>query len=756
MESGDITEIIITLRPTKLVFVVDPEEEGDFNRAIQASLLLWGGIYNPIIPAYKNFPRYWSDPYIPNLSADIVCKGYIRHFDPDVVVLCGNVAESQVPEHVKHRIRLDELARDLSQGGVPTIGTDLLEVLQSFAREEFRFVRKDGMKVILPSFADPGSMFLRSVFGEIPPETREKNFDEVLRLIEIDQPRISLDNFLETLVGVYEGKSPSPSSLSKYRIKKEKKSPLDRYALSVFVMNHDDSLDIVDFWNLRALGIEVIPVPFSLIGRDTTKDLLSHLIKHFLSLPGSDKSEIVFIRSRSISNNDFEVVKGFATSIINYPTIQHWYPIMWDENYNWASWPCSSLVADRQIREIRVRTSPFPDSAQFRSAPLPPPFLNPRVQRHFRYANDIKVLSFGCGGYDLEALLFDEKYISKLFQIWMPTDWLTRTEHLTVLPYGFAWDSIVFFLPKHQDAIEVVKAILEDHGWKNFNLSSSGKIASEMVELLGGLHMIDLIRNEKLIKFLNKYGKRDGFSIGDFQREVENKANLKKYIEAKIFKLGIRVQCPDCSQHLWFSLDELKYNLCCSICLSNFDLPTEDPRKIKWRYKIIGPFALPKKGDGAYSVLFTVYFLANFGLPATVPVFSFKVSNNRGKESEIDFMMIYRERHIQESYVLFGECKSYNDFSKKDVEKMGKIAESFSTNRAFKTVVVFSTMKDEFSEKEKKLLSSFVQNGKFDFLLFTKRELYSNILNIPNNFYPNVLRNLCDETLKQHLKIHET
>ncbi|QSR86637.1 hypothetical protein EM20IM_09175 [Candidatus Methylacidiphilum infernorum] len=149
MESGDITEIIITLRPTKLAFVVDPEEEGDFNRAIQASLLLWGGIYNPIIPAYKNLPYYWSDPYIPNLSADIVCKGYIRHFDPDIVVLCGNIAESQVPEHVKHRIRLDELACNLSQGGVPTIGTDLLEVLQSFARKEFRFSTNRAFKTVV-------------------------------------------------------------------------------------------------------------------------------------------------------------------------------------------------------------------------------------------------------------------------------------------------------------------------------------------------------------------------------------------------------------------------------------------------------------------------------------------------------------------------------------------------------------------------------------------------------------------------------
>ena len=63
----------------------------------------------------------------------------------------------------------------------------------------------------------------------------------------------------------------------------------------------------------------------------------------------------------------------------------------------------------------------------------------------------------------------------------------------------------------------------------------------------------------------------------------------------------------------------------CPICLSHFRLPTKNPRnEIKWSYKSLGPFALPKQAFGAYSVLLTVLFLTTYQRPATTPIFSFR------------------------------------------------------------------------------------------------------------------------------------
>jgi hypothetical protein len=86
----------------------------------------------------------------------------------------------------------------------------------------------------------------------------------------------------------------------------------------------------------------------------------------------------------------------------------------------------------------------------------------------------------------------------------------------------------------------------------------------------------------------------------------------------------------------------MDYELGCPICLSKFKLPTHNPRDIKWSYKSLGPFALPKQGYGAYSVLLAVHFLSSHHHPATTPVFSFH-ANRAGHEIEADFMMFYRD-----------------------------------------------------------------------------------------------------------------
>src|SRR5271166_1679566 len=105
MAFGDIT---LTLRPIKFALLVNPLERKALDRAIQTSLFLWGGVYNPIIPVYRRLPPYWSDLPSRRGSAAQICEAYLRTFDPDVVVLCGSVDKSIVPNSVQHVHTLDE------------------------------------------------------------------------------------------------------------------------------------------------------------------------------------------------------------------------------------------------------------------------------------------------------------------------------------------------------------------------------------------------------------------------------------------------------------------------------------------------------------------------------------------------------------------------------------------------------------------------------------------------------------------------
>jgi hypothetical protein len=158
--------------------------------------------------------------------------------------------------------------------------------------------------------------------------------------------------------------------------------------------------------------------------------------------------------------------------------------------------------------------------------------------------------------------------------------------------------------------------------------------------------------------------------------------------------LGIRVQCSVCEQRSWHPLDAMRSEIDCPICLSRFPLPIHDPRsELKWSYKSLGPFALPKQGFGAYSVLLTVFFLSTHHNPATTPVLSFRATKG-DKELEADFMMFYRSSAFweRETETIYGECKSFNSFAEKDVHRMRRIAEDNPD-----AVLVFATLAQEFS-----------------------------------------------------------
>jgi len=146
---------------------------------------------------------------------------------------------------------------------------------------------------------------------------------------------------------------------------------------------------------------------------------------------------------------------------------------------------------------------------------------------------------------------------------------------------------------------------------------------------------------------------------------------VENYTKAKIFNLGIRVQCSVCEQRSWHPLEAMRSEIECPICLSRFPLPIHDPRnELKWSYKSLGPFALPKQGFGAYSVLLTVLFLSTHQRPATTPVLSFRATQNN-KELEADFMMFYRGSAFweRETETIYGECKSFNSFTEKDIRE---------------------------------------------------------------------------------------
>ena len=79
----------VKLIPIKLAFLVNPEDKVSLQKAIEINTFLWGGMYNPIIPTYKELPAEWQDAQFENPNVQEVVSGYLYNFDPIYVIPMG-------------------------------------------------------------------------------------------------------------------------------------------------------------------------------------------------------------------------------------------------------------------------------------------------------------------------------------------------------------------------------------------------------------------------------------------------------------------------------------------------------------------------------------------------------------------------------------------------------------------------------------------------------------------------------------------
>lgn len=182
----------------------------------------------------------------------------------------------------------------------------------------------------------------------------------------------------------------------------------------------------------------------------------------------------------------------------------------------------------------------------------------------------------------------------------------------------------------------------------------------------------------------------------------------KRFIEQHMFELGFKLQCPECRQHSWFSVKDADYELKCPQCLTGFKLPQHNPKEIHWAYRTIGPFSLPHQAYGVYSVLLTLRFFSQLLDGATTPMFSFtakKVSTS----IEVDLGLFYQSSKFTPSRteLIFAECKTFGLFKRRDAVRMLSIAKEFPG-----AVLVFATLREELNEKEKEALKPVVNRGR--------------------------------------------
>jgi hypothetical protein len=709
----------IRSRPLRLGLLVNLRDKNSIEKAIEINSSVWGGYYNPLIPVFERIPQQWSNQLSRTPGAADIFLGYIRAFDPDVLVNC---TAAQPPNFVNSSglkvIPSIDIWKNDHWGELKAFWSiGIFDVLDHIFEKHFRFVEKfpHFVKLLAPVAKD--RLFWGAAFGLIPGPLQKLIVERFGKALDITKEKADFGTLKKIL------QSPNilyPLRIARYALEttNRRHSPWDRNNL--LFMDARKTLDIVDYWNLRASGRTVIPVPRQFLDNNELRLLIIDFLK-FANRPLKQNPEIeisgTFICSRS---ETFAEMEAYATQISagtkDPPklSLQHWYPRIWDD---WGRDADHVEPVGTYFEEQEIDLSVKSDRIHFQA--LIPEFVDPfGISDEPRYANDIQTRVYGSAEHVASVLppMAGHNVMRAISEIGSAREeWRVGRDGLVKL---VSWKSPGYLnLPLGHD---VFFAWLKDLGWE-VEASSPGLIAKQMFAQLGGWVAWF---NEHALRFLEEMsaGKRGsrGADINeirnrlvsadpDAQLRLSGKHLFDQLLDRKVFVIGHENQCPRCFRHSWHSLRDLDNTLTCPRCLHAYRADQAVP-KGKWRYKTAGPFSIDGYADGAYCVLSAInMFGHNLHSLALTPATSFRATKKPGGVLEADFGMLWREGNIkgESDGVIFGECKSFGKFEAIDFDRMNHIAAEFPG-----AVLVFATFRKDLEKSELAAIKSIAKRGR--------------------------------------------
>ncbi|MGA7848397.1 MAG: hypothetical protein WCA13_04755 [Terriglobales bacterium] len=740
----------VRVRPLRFAFLVEPKDKLGLQRIFEVNSSLWGGVFNFIIPLFKQVPGRYREKYFKTIPAKGMLKGLVEAFQPDYLVelKTGAAASYGIAFPEKRILAIGDLiARD--EQGRCKIGVDLRSVCDDLYRTTFRFVQRHPPDVIIPSSIEKRyNLLFAATFGFLP---------EAGPLADVSNVYVkALDGKRTVIKAVEFPKLFNHKYLYPLRATNHE---LDTFRNSwsidskLFYMDERSSFDLIEFWNLRALGWHVEPLPASLAPNliDYCNEFIKSVYRPFPP-PSNAYHHATMLCARSQSVEELqEFIKKLTWVPATHACLDHRVPRMWEE------WGRSADHAEPQTvehSEKSVDAYVIGDGLHLTSQPHDFAKDDRFCSLTAACANVLKSFSGGTPiipwKSDVAATLtrdFGEK-----------KTWISR-EGIVVLAGEHRFSSVL----RVPSPINIFSSMAESLGYK-LSLSPAGRTCKQIIDAVGGLMWIGIVaRSPELLKFIDRLAHEDlevelegeegeagkrkkvhkGFATLPQVIETLERTNagglptigghLNALIRSNVLKLGMALRCTECEYTSWFSLEGLAPELSCPHCLANFHFPSgSPPHRDAWAYRVIGPFTTGHFGGGAYCVATALHFLSEKIARTSNWVPSFTMRNAVGNEFEADFGMLAapsRFSHRSSPQLIIGECKSFNRFEQRDFKRAEEAADLFPG-----AVLCFCTFNETLDKSEIKGLTRLTKQGRKRMdvgkqmnpvLILTSRELFS-------------------------------
>ena len=715
--------ISLHLRPIRFVFLIRPDDQKHTLEAFRINTCLWGGRYNPIIPFFKQLPKWWDKKGHRFESAKQILNGYLDFFEPDFIVEAEKGIAGGVSFDPKRVLRFSDILMREGDRDRDGVGQSVNDIYGDLYKKEFQFTRRHKHNIVYVKPEELSfSAFVACIFGAFPIQRKLKYFELNYKYVFEPQEIVLSDKSISKL---YKNRYTSALKIGQTNLDVHYNDYSDP---ALFVLNAKESRDLIDFWNLRIVRRNILAIPIQWI-ESLSSFCKEFIVKNHRPLPGNPHGVMIHptvMFSRSIPDKESDEIykKYLKVNKKGANCIQQWYPPLWRPSPEFMVRTTRPTVS---AKEKRIDVSIDLEKPVITFDTLWPEFTMKYGNRH-RFANVIKIV--GWSDKDQIATTFPCNYRNPSF----PKFRIGR-EHL--LPTA---EGLIFF-PEYKNISErweLCSGTKALNTWFNENkitatLSDGGRATQQIIQTLGGFWGVGKIANAGTIQLLNEMSQKPltrSVHYAEFRQKIKDAVGkgiwrykeFETLVERNAVELGLELKCAKCGSWGWHSIKQLDYSLTCDLCLQRFNFPITNPGRsqyCKWAYRVIGPFALPDYAKGGYASALAIRIFSDvIGKMDRVGVTwsaGQELTLSTRKKIESDFILWYQRKQMfgtdYPTEIVFGETKSFGKdaFKDENINNAKLLAQTFPG-----AVLVFATMKesDDISKEEITRLKKLAEWGR--------------------------------------------
>ncbi len=513
-----------------------------------------------------------------------------------------------------------------------------------------------------------------------------------------------------------------------------------------YVGSADSFVDVVNFWNLRAAGIETIFVDPQYRARldpivDEHRRWLESLRHRQWPEPGyvtiweqdhHESQDLSFLCSKSIRHN----VSALSWNGLNIKTsMAHWprQSVLGSVDESGTTPAVTFPLPEKPTFDgffeqyIAISVSGFDQFVRDRNVTLFPPFLpdlNEFFGRELSYPYGRVRADYGLVGAAISLLI--------------------RTQ-----------DSDVTL--RSVSALKLVTSLFERYGMVA-KPTKAGLVTSRLISQMGGVQECRVFKIEGVRTLITDQKPDQHFDRGHACRVIgnfDNEANqmrfapfedlfistrpmsrklqpgdaFNKLLLERVLNVGLELRCPHCELAFWQPLDEVKTDVACAYCGIMIAV-TMQLQDRNWAYRRSGLFGRDDHQHGGIPVAITLQQLdiqlSSDGMLYT-SCLELVPSGAAINACETDFVVVtkgfsHHRPHLPQ--VIVGECKSAGGkITRDDAEHLQNVASAFPRNRL--SLFVLFAKAGHFSEDEIDACAISQDEWQPRVLLFSKDDLES-------------------------------